>query len=316
MRTHRSISDSTVARWDERWNAGSAPIACWESTPREALGGSAARAATGQLVVLPWKGGVEKATKKNQKFGTLFYLAIVETTRRSRRACCRVGLHEDTAKCVAPVRGCAANADMASRDWIRPFAGRPRVVHPRRPRGLLRQRDIAIHGIEPGGGAAHVAPSSPDTCSRVWMARVSLIASVDGLRGQVETVISPPGRTWGKARQLKRSRVRASRGSTTRVVAYWRPVAKDLGQRRGPNSSSGAGTQRDGNPEGDFAMSSSSAGCAGRTPRSVGCHVASSVTKKTTILVVGDQVDGGGTCRGASWPPRLFALVRTARNEV
>lgn len=41
----------------------------------------AAQAAEGQLVVLPWKGGVEKATKRKQKFGTLYYLAMWQGLR-------------------------------------------------------------------------------------------------------------------------------------------------------------------------------------------------------------------------------------------
>ncbi len=81
MKTHRSISEPIRlgGTWDERWNAGDGGlIACWERGREMRLQDSplAARAATGQLVVLPWKGGVEKATKKNQKFGTLFYLAM------------------------------------------------------------------------------------------------------------------------------------------------------------------------------------------------------------------------------------------------
>jgi hypothetical protein len=41
----------------------------------------AAQAANGQLVVLPWKGGVEKAIKAKQKFGTLYYLAMWQGLR-------------------------------------------------------------------------------------------------------------------------------------------------------------------------------------------------------------------------------------------
>ena len=41
----------------------------------------AAQAADGQLVVLPWKGGVEKSIKKKQKFGTLSYLAMWQGLR-------------------------------------------------------------------------------------------------------------------------------------------------------------------------------------------------------------------------------------------
>lgn len=63
------------------------------------------------------------------------------------------------------------------------------------------------------------------------------------------------------------------------------------------NSSSGAAVQRDGNPEGDLYGEVLVFTGALELPRSeaaniaasVGCTVASGVTKKTTILVVGDQ---------------------------
>lgn len=41
----------------------------------------AANAISGQLVVLPWKGGVEKAIKKKEKFGSLRYLAMWQGLR-------------------------------------------------------------------------------------------------------------------------------------------------------------------------------------------------------------------------------------------
>jgi hypothetical protein len=41
----------------------------------------AARARAGELVVLPWKGGVEKALKSGQKYGTLRYLAMWQGLR-------------------------------------------------------------------------------------------------------------------------------------------------------------------------------------------------------------------------------------------
>jgi DNA polymerase-3 subunit epsilon len=63
------------------------------------------------------------------------------------------------------------------------------------------------------------------------------------------------------------------------------------------NSSSGASIQRDGNPEGDLYGAVLAFTGALELPRSMaadfaakaGCHVAQGVTKKTTILVVGDQ---------------------------
>lgn len=81
MKLHRSISEPTRenASWKERWSGlDQGLIACWErgrekSEENPAL---AARARDGQLVILGWKGGVERATiTKKQKFGTLNYLA-------------------------------------------------------------------------------------------------------------------------------------------------------------------------------------------------------------------------------------------------
>ena len=39
------------------------------------------RALSGELPVLPWKGGVEKPTKKNVKYGPFFYLATWQGLR-------------------------------------------------------------------------------------------------------------------------------------------------------------------------------------------------------------------------------------------
>jgi hypothetical protein len=81
MKISRSISEPIreSEKWEERWNEeDQGLIACWErgrekSREDPAL---AAKAREGHLVVLPWKGGVEKAIKKTQKFGTLYYLAM------------------------------------------------------------------------------------------------------------------------------------------------------------------------------------------------------------------------------------------------
>ena len=64
--------------WDERWRGpDNGLVICWE-VGRE-LGRKkpelADRAKNGELPVLAWKGGVEKKTKKNEKYGTLYYLA-------------------------------------------------------------------------------------------------------------------------------------------------------------------------------------------------------------------------------------------------
>lgn len=86
MKIHRSIAEPIRkdAKWEERWNAeDSGLITCWERgrekrTEDPAL---AVQASNGQLVILPWKGGVEKAIKRKQKFGTLYYLAMWQGLR-------------------------------------------------------------------------------------------------------------------------------------------------------------------------------------------------------------------------------------------
>lgn len=86
MKIHRSITEPIRegGTWDERWKAeDNGLIACWERGREKSLEDPslATQAAAGQLVVLPWKGGVEKAIKKKQKFGTLFYLAMWQGLR-------------------------------------------------------------------------------------------------------------------------------------------------------------------------------------------------------------------------------------------
>ena len=86
MKIYRSITEPIRedAKWDERWNAqDDGLIACWERGRAKRLEDPAlaAQAAGGQLVVLPWKGGVVKAIKKKKQFGTLFYLAMWQGLR-------------------------------------------------------------------------------------------------------------------------------------------------------------------------------------------------------------------------------------------
>ena len=86
MNIHRSMTEPirAIANWEERWNAeDDGLIVCWERGREKRLEDPslAAQADDGQLVVLPWKGGVEKAIKKKQKFGTLFYLAMWQGLR-------------------------------------------------------------------------------------------------------------------------------------------------------------------------------------------------------------------------------------------
>jgi len=86
MKVQRSITEAIRegGTWDERWNAeDNGLIACWERGREKRLEDPSlvAQAEAGQLVVLPWKGGVEREIKKKQKFGTLFYLAMWQGLR-------------------------------------------------------------------------------------------------------------------------------------------------------------------------------------------------------------------------------------------
>lgn len=86
MKLHRSITEKVreSAKWEERWNAeDKGLIACWERGREKRVEDPAlaAQATDGQLVVLPWKGGIEKATKKKQKFGTFYHLAMWQGLR-------------------------------------------------------------------------------------------------------------------------------------------------------------------------------------------------------------------------------------------
>jgi hypothetical protein len=86
MKIYCSISEPIREnlKWEERWrDIDQGLIACWErgrekSAEDPAL---AAQARDGQLIVLPWKGGVERAIKTKRKFGTLSYLAMWQGLR-------------------------------------------------------------------------------------------------------------------------------------------------------------------------------------------------------------------------------------------
>lgn len=70
--------------WDDDWaREDKGLIACWErgrvkskEDPNLAL-----LAQSGELVILPWKGGVEKAIKTKHKYGSLSYLAMWQGLR-------------------------------------------------------------------------------------------------------------------------------------------------------------------------------------------------------------------------------------------
>lgn len=85
MRIQRSITlpIRKNVKWDERWKGeDQGVIACWERGREMRLENAelASEACNGSLVVLPWKGGVEKAIKK-PKVGTLKYLAMWQGLR-------------------------------------------------------------------------------------------------------------------------------------------------------------------------------------------------------------------------------------------
>lgn len=82
MRVQRSVlspESSDSLTWDERWNGPDRGlIAAWERGLAKAreVPEVAAAARAGELVVLPWKGGVERSTKAGQKVGVLYYYAM------------------------------------------------------------------------------------------------------------------------------------------------------------------------------------------------------------------------------------------------
>lgn len=64
--------------WDQRWKGHDRGlITCWEvgRELREKRPELAELVEKGELPSLGWKGGVDKALKKKEKYGTLFYLA-------------------------------------------------------------------------------------------------------------------------------------------------------------------------------------------------------------------------------------------------
>ena len=86
MKIHRSITEPNrqSSQWDEKWNGvDQGLIACWERGRTKSLEDPslASQARDGQLVMLPWRGGVEKVIKKKQKYGSLSYLAMWQGLR-------------------------------------------------------------------------------------------------------------------------------------------------------------------------------------------------------------------------------------------
>lgn len=86
MKIHRSITVPIREglTTEERWHGpDQGLIASWERGREKSSEDPAfaAQARAGQLVVLPWKGGVEKVLKKKDKCGPLRYLAMWQGLR-------------------------------------------------------------------------------------------------------------------------------------------------------------------------------------------------------------------------------------------
>ena len=86
MIVRRSIAEPlrTGLTQEERWKREDGGlIACWERGREMALSepALAAAAQAGELVPLPWKGGVEIALKSKKKTGAYFYLAMWQGLR-------------------------------------------------------------------------------------------------------------------------------------------------------------------------------------------------------------------------------------------
>jgi hypothetical protein len=91
--------------WEQRWNGPDRGlIASWERGREKAREDPdlASAASRGELVPLPWKGGVEQATKAGRKYGPFFYLAMwqglrgepldIETATDTTITCSRTGM--------------------------------------------------------------------------------------------------------------------------------------------------------------------------------------------------------------------------------
>jgi len=77
---YRSINEPIREElsWDERWKGSdNGLITCWEvgREKRHSDVELAKKAEMGELPVLGWKGGADKELKKNEKYGSLNYLA-------------------------------------------------------------------------------------------------------------------------------------------------------------------------------------------------------------------------------------------------
>jgi hypothetical protein len=85
-RIHRSIEHPIRKdlEWDERWKGPDGGLIwSWERGRQKRVEDSdlAKKAENGELLILPWKGGVEKDTKNKKKCGSLKYLAMWQGLR-------------------------------------------------------------------------------------------------------------------------------------------------------------------------------------------------------------------------------------------
>lgn len=107
MRFHRSFSEPKreTHDFDVLWNAEDGGlIAAWERGREKAKEAPelAQLATAGELVVLPWKGGVEKAIKSKIKYGSFLYVAMwqglrgenldIDPTQELALVCSRTGV--------------------------------------------------------------------------------------------------------------------------------------------------------------------------------------------------------------------------------
>lgn len=86
MTIHRPIEAALRddLTWDQKWATEERRlVSAWESGRRKAADDPdlAQRARAGHLIPLPWKGGVEKATKQKSRYGTFTYLAMWQGLR-------------------------------------------------------------------------------------------------------------------------------------------------------------------------------------------------------------------------------------------
>ena len=85
-RVHRAVTTPSRQHLDteQLWHGEDrGVIAAWERGRQKSSEDPelAARAKAGELIILPWKGGVEKALKSGQKYGTHRYLAMWQGLR-------------------------------------------------------------------------------------------------------------------------------------------------------------------------------------------------------------------------------------------